>query len=234
MVSTPGQPGGLFENIENEPEETCIYNRLKLDYTYGINKIYSAQDIAKAKASPSFKQEYCLQYGGSFGDIFNGLDIYAITSDPYSIRQDLWTTSYMGIDPAWGSSEFAIVIIRMRDGKLEVVYADSFKRPLYSEIVNHVRQLINEFHVCKVLVDGSAAGLIHELKNSYKKTEYVNYHLLKEEVIRNWETSDCTYNKIVPINFRTRHKSMLEALIQIVQKRLIRIDNSKRTKTLSN
>jgi hypothetical protein len=31
MVSTPNGPGGLFESIEKEPEETCIYKRLLLD-----------------------------------------------------------------------------------------------------------------------------------------------------------------------------------------------------------
>jgi hypothetical protein len=41
MVSTPNAPNGLFEKIEKQPEDSCIYNRLKMDYTYGINKIYS-------------------------------------------------------------------------------------------------------------------------------------------------------------------------------------------------
>jgi len=54
MVSTPNGPGGLFERIEKEPEETCIYKRLLLDYTYGIDRIYTRQEIEKAKASPSF------------------------------------------------------------------------------------------------------------------------------------------------------------------------------------
>jgi hypothetical protein len=55
MVSTPNGPGGLFERIEKEPEETCIYKRLLLDYTYGLDKIYTGQEIEKAKASPSFE-----------------------------------------------------------------------------------------------------------------------------------------------------------------------------------
>ena len=29
MVSTPNAPDGLFENIEREPEESCIYKRLE-------------------------------------------------------------------------------------------------------------------------------------------------------------------------------------------------------------
>jgi hypothetical protein len=55
MVSTPNAPDGLFERIEKESEDTCIYKRLFLDYTYGIGKIYTAEEIEKAKASPSFE-----------------------------------------------------------------------------------------------------------------------------------------------------------------------------------
>ena len=42
MVSTPNAPEGLFERIEKESAETCLYKRLFLDYTYGISKIYTA------------------------------------------------------------------------------------------------------------------------------------------------------------------------------------------------
>jgi hypothetical protein len=38
MVSTPNAPDGLFERIEKEPEETCLYKRLFLDYTYALIK----------------------------------------------------------------------------------------------------------------------------------------------------------------------------------------------------
>jgi hypothetical protein len=49
MVSTPNAPDGLFERIEKESEETCIYKRLFLDYTYGFGKIYTQEEIEKAK-----------------------------------------------------------------------------------------------------------------------------------------------------------------------------------------
>ena len=58
MVSTPNAPDGLFEKIEKESESTCIYKRLFLDYTYGIGKIYTQEEIDKAKQSPSFDREY--------------------------------------------------------------------------------------------------------------------------------------------------------------------------------
>ena len=77
MVSTPNGPGGLFKKIEKEPEETCIYKRLLLDYTYGLDKIYTREEIEKAKASPSFEREYNLKYLGGIGNVFNPADIDA-------------------------------------------------------------------------------------------------------------------------------------------------------------
>ena len=77
MVSTPNGPEGLFEHIEKEPEETCIYKRLLLDYTYGLDRIYTRQEIEKAKASPSFEREYNLKYLGHIGNVFNPADIDA-------------------------------------------------------------------------------------------------------------------------------------------------------------
>ena len=52
LVSTPNMPEGLMQNIENEPIESCLYHRIKLDYRYGLDKIYSIKDIERAKQSP--------------------------------------------------------------------------------------------------------------------------------------------------------------------------------------
>jgi hypothetical protein len=60
MVSTLNAPEQLFERIEKEPEDTCLYKRLFLDYTYGIGRIYTAEEIEKAKQSPSFECRFFL------------------------------------------------------------------------------------------------------------------------------------------------------------------------------
>jgi len=57
MVSTPNAPGGLFYNIEKEPEDTCLYKHIKLDYKYGVGKIYTVEEIEKAKQSPGFDSD---------------------------------------------------------------------------------------------------------------------------------------------------------------------------------
>ena len=75
MVSTPNAPGGLFERIEKEPGESCLYRRLKKDYNYGLGRIYTVEEIEKAKQSPGFGREYELQYLGRIGNVFNSSQI---------------------------------------------------------------------------------------------------------------------------------------------------------------
>jgi hypothetical protein len=77
MVSTPNAPDGLFERIEKEAENVCLYKRILLDYTYGIGKIYTADEIEKAKQSPAFEREYNLKYLGRIGNVFHTKDIEA-------------------------------------------------------------------------------------------------------------------------------------------------------------
>jgi hypothetical protein len=65
------------ERIKKEPESTCLYKRLFLDYTYGLNKIYTGDEITAAKQSPSFESEYNLKYLGLIGNIFHIMHIKA-------------------------------------------------------------------------------------------------------------------------------------------------------------
>src|SRR5919199_1677600 len=131
MVSTPNAPDGLFERIEKEPEETCIYKRLFLDYTYGIGKIYTTGEIEKAKASPSFEREYNLKYLGKIGNVFHTKDIEAAIEkgrkyDPDAIGSSYFTSKSMGIDPAYGSSAFGIVVTQWVDGIVQISHAEEY------------------------------------------------------------------------------------------------------------
>ena len=105
MVSTPNAPGGLFERIEQEPEETCIYKRILLDYTFGLDKIYTIEEIEKAKSSPSFEREYNLKYLGLIGNTFHTRAIETAIQKGKLYNPDapvMMAGKAMGIDPAWG------------------------------------------------------------------------------------------------------------------------------------
>ena len=100
MVSTPNAPDGLFEKIEKELEDICIYKRIKLDYTYGLDKIYTNEEIEKAKKSPSFEREYNLKYLGLIGNVFHttGHRKSICEYDPDDWNINSYSKASMGID----------------------------------------------------------------------------------------------------------------------------------------
>jgi hypothetical protein len=155
MVSTPNAPDGLFERIEKEPEDTCLYKRIFLDYTYGIGKIYTAEEIEKAKASPSFEREYNLKYLGKIGNVFHTKDIEAAIEkgrkyDPDNFNQSIFTSTSMGIDPAYGCSAFGIVVSQWVDHIVQILYAEEYHRPDYNEMLSTVYGLMSKYDLDKV------------------------------------------------------------------------------------
>jgi hypothetical protein len=119
MVSTPNAPDGLFEKIEKEPEDTCLYKRLFLDYTYGVGRIYTQVEIEQTKRSPSFEREYNLKYLGLIGNVFHTKDIEAAIERGRQLSdatthfglQNSYTLKSLGLDPGFGSSNFGVCIM---------------------------------------------------------------------------------------------------------------------------
>jgi hypothetical protein len=150
IVSTPNAPEGLFERIEKESEDTCLYKRIFLDYTYGIGKIYTAEEIEKAKASPSFEREYNLKYLGRIGNIFHTKDIEAAIEKGSKYNPDTsftpfysFTSTSMGIDPGYGSSAFGIVVTQWVDDHIQILYAEEYRRPDYNEMLSTAYSMIS-------------------------------------------------------------------------------------------
>jgi hypothetical protein len=230
MVSTPNAPEGLFEKIEREPENSCLYKRLFLDYTYGVNKIYTREEIILAQKSPSFEREYNLKYLGKVGNVFHMLDIEAAIVTQQQGQEMLeWSTSVMigrsmGIDVAWGdTSKFAIVITQHRNNKVEVFYAESFDKPQMNQIINHVLQLKQRHHITRVYVDGANPEVIRELKRMIGEPENIHQYYTEEQI---WQMRYGDNMQIIPVSFQKRHKEMLQWCHTLMSKKLIRIHPS--------
>jgi hypothetical protein len=213
MVSTPNAPEGLFERIEKESEDTCIYRRLFLDYTYGIGKIYTAEEIEKAKQSPSFEREYNLKYLGRIGNVFHTKDIEASIEkgrkyDPDDFNRVYLTSRSMGIDPAWGSSAFGIVVTQWEDNHIQILHAEEYHRPDYNEMLSTVYGLMSKYQVDKVYIDGANPSFIKSLK--LQIGEDADY----DKVIARYRAEGLgdswgEHMRIVPVNFSKEHKAML-------------------------
>jgi hypothetical protein len=169
IVSTPNAPGGLFQQIEQEPFETCLYKRMRLDYTYGVDKIYTKAEIEKAKQSPSFPREYELQYLGLVGNVFSSLSIencQKIHYNPSQINPN--AKKSIGIDPGFGSSRFAIVITQYVNGKIQVIHAEEYDRPNFSEMISKVWQLKQLCgYISNIYVDAANPEVWESLKKEF-------------------------------------------------------------------
>jgi hypothetical protein len=49
----------------------------------------------------------------------------------------------MGIDPAYGSTSFGILVTQFVDGQVQVLHAEEYKRPDFNEILEKVISLLD-------------------------------------------------------------------------------------------
>ena len=212
MVSTPGSPGELFYQIEQEPEDTCLYKRLKLSWEVGLGKIYSQEEIGNAKHSPSFDREYGLQYLGKVGNIFNEFQVLkaielgeqykGLPINPYAIHS-------IGVDPGFGSSNTAVVATEFlkEETKIRVVFSQEWEHGDPQAILIFSLYLQYGTDNTFIFVDGSNRAFCNLLKVAFSES-------------LNWERSRITPDsmKVLPVSFAAEHKQMLSHLAMLVSK----------------
>lgn len=223
MVSTPYMPGGLFERIEMEQDS--LYSKIFLHYKVGLDKIFSKPEIAVAKRSPSFPREYELEYGYGIGNLF---------PDEVKINQAISTIpqlSYMpddqlvnhsvpialGIDPAFGSSKFAFVVLRLsptQSGQVQVVYAEEFERIDFQRAIEIATDILAKYNPHRIYVDAANPGFIQSLKIQIgEREDYAN--IPKDR----WANSF----RVLPVNFGLEHRKMLTHLQNVVSEGLLQV-----------
>jgi hypothetical protein len=211
MISTPNAPGGLFENIELETEQDCLYKRIFLDYTYGLDRIYTREEIEKAKRSPSFEREYNLKYLGNVGNLFNVQDIEAAITNQGDYDPEIGNKeaiTIMGIDTGWASSFFGIVIVSWFDREIHVMYASHFKNPQLNKMINLVTDLRMKYMVDKICVDGSDPSFIYTLKERLREWP-IDYHSVPKEQYVNMIVEPVPFTK-QQYEFLIHDKEILE------------------------
>jgi|SRR6476619_3168199 len=113
-----------------------------MDYNYGLGRIYTIEEIEKAKLSPGFDREYGLQYLGKIGNIFSPLQIDKIIElgEQYSLDKiptNDYTLHSVGVDFGFSSSATAIVLTEFlkEERKIRVIYSQEFEKANPQDIV---------------------------------------------------------------------------------------------------
>jgi hypothetical protein len=120
----------------------------------------------------------------------------------------------MGIDPAYGSSSFGIVVTQFVDGQVQVVHAEEHNRPDFNEMLERVWDLLVKNNVQKIYIDGANPSFIKGLKIQWG--ERPDYENVKKEHRQ--------YMKVEPVNFNQEHKEMLGQCKMLLEKGHIAIN----------
>jgi hypothetical protein len=166
MVSTPNAPGGLFYNIEKENEDSCLYKRLKMDYRYGLGKIYTQEEIDRAKQSPGFGREYELQYLGRIGNVFNSLQIdraIELGEQFKNIAVNDYTLHSVGVDVGFGSSRTGVVLTEYlkEQHKIRILFSQEYEHANPQDIVNLCFDLYTKHWNTWFWVDGANRAFVN-------------------------------------------------------------------------
>lgn len=211
MISTPGAPDGLMQQME--AEEPSMYRRYVMDYTVGLDKIYSRAEIARARQSVSFAREMECRYQGYAGNIFStesiqrAIDLGKLYDPVKDYRSD--ARHVIGIDPAYSSSRFAITVLQASNGRIQLLYCEDFDHPDFNVMLHHTVSLMKRYHrVNAVFVDGANVPFIASLKRMLgERPDYEDH--IKELKARHPHTNIHRLIRVIPVPFSTQHKAML-------------------------
>jgi hypothetical protein len=172
LVSTPKAPGDLMQQIDLE--EDSLYHKLRFDYYYGLEgpyPIYSEEQIRQARLSPEWPREYELQFAGVVGNVFSLSSIencQKIEYNPQDIHQNVKKS--IGIDPSYGSSNFAICATQLVDGKIQVIEASEYQRPNFTDMIEKIWQLKQRYgYVSNLYVDAANPEVWQALKREFSE-----------------------------------------------------------------
>jgi Terminase RNaseH-like domain len=123
----------------------------------------------------------------------------------------------MGIDPAYGSSVFGIVVTQWVDNHIQILHAEEYRRPDYNEMLSTVYGLMSKYQIDSVYIDGANPSFIKSLKIQIgEEADYdkVIARCRSEGLGDSWSKD----MKIVPVNFNKEHKAMLGHCKMLLEK----------------
>jgi hypothetical protein len=147
------------------------YLVLAVQFADGTSGVYSGVMDVDAFSSKSQGENY-LDYqldetDSETRNVFHTKDIDAAIEkgklyDPNT--PNTFAKKCMGIDPAYGSSSFGIVVTQFVDGHVQILHAEEYKRPDFNEMLVRAWDLLVKYAVQKIYIDGANPSFIKSLK----------------------------------------------------------------------
>ncbi|MDE1861512.1 MAG: hypothetical protein KGI33_01230 [Thaumarchaeota archaeon] len=200
-VSTPGYlPEGVFYQIKTE--EPSKYRKISLDYREGLvthpesfTTIYPVEMVDEAKKSPAFAREYMLIWGGGQGNIFHWKLVDEVTEE-YDLRLGNGQKG-LYVDPAYGTSKFAILGLEKINGIIYVKEALQFDRPDPTAMIDLISQKAPSYSN-RIKVDSARPEIVTGLAGKNIRAQEVPFN--KELSNMTAKAAEAVKNKKVRIH----------------------------------
>jgi hypothetical protein len=128
----------------------------------------------------------------------------------------------MGVDPGFGSSNFAILITQMNNDRIEVIYTQEYRKGSPSGLLETAWELAFRYGVNKIYIDGANAGYVRDLKRMLGENTEFEKELRR---IAQMGLKPDQFMRVVPRYFGTQGKEMLYNVQRFLQDGLLAIPN---------
>jgi hypothetical protein len=198
-----------------EPLETSVFKKMYLDWTYGIDKIYSQADIDKIRNSTSFNREFALKFEPEYGNVYSLESINRAIELGKKYKPSLNNVNkqarhVIGVDPGFGPSEFGLCLLEYSDSIIKVLYADSFDRIDFDDMVYKIWEIKSHVgNLNNVFIDGANTEFVSAVKKTLGENS--DWYYIHDRI--DWAKSKgldiAEYMQVVPVNFAQEGASML-------------------------
>lgn len=227
IETIPGLPVGkiydMWRQYRSQPWSKGDFKVFEITSDDGIKAGIMTPEFIESerkRLGTSFPRYYGAQFLGGGGNMFPLDKVEACISDKYNPNAYIRAPMALSIDPAFSASgsRFAILITRLVDGKIQVIYSEEFLGADFNDMVEKVIGLIMKYRVDltggdKIYIDGSNPELIRAFKRYFhERTDF-------DEAIKQIEDAGGDYQrvmKVVPVYFGKENVSMVSWLQSLV------------------
>ena len=117
----------------------------------------------------------------------------------------------LGVNPSYGSSEFGICATQLVNGKIQVIYADSYERADFTDMIEEVwdlKQLCG--HVSNIYCDAANPEIVQALKKQFEERYDEQYIWDQFAYCRKYNVHIEDHMFVVPVPFSVEGAKMLQ------------------------
>jgi hypothetical protein len=174
----------------------------------------------KSRLGLEYPKYYECSFLATGGNVFNLAEIdqciSAANYDPEDpqILHNLTNPKSMGVDPGYGTSKGAYVIVQLRNGVIEILKAEEINRASHSYFVNTVYSEMLRYSIENIYADASNPGFINDIKSRIGEITY--------DIMKDVKENQSNMERIVPVTFNPLNRQMLTNTVRFVSDGFLR------------